>query len=197
MELYSIFIYTIYKMFDRKEISQRLKAAREALPNPVNATQFAKRAKGVDESQYSKFEKGGPMGNKKIMELCSVWGISVDWVYRGEGGMFVGQVPAAPPKEKPGPSKGRAKGIEERIEEIDDRSTEIEVSLRRNLANQDGLLQLVTVILYRDCLREAKGNEEKAEEILDEILRRTLLEQYSHLKKGIRVDGHKEGMGNP
>lgn len=121
-------------MFDRKEIADRLKAAREALPNPVNATQFAKRAKGVDGSQYSKFEKGGPMGNKKIMELCSVWGINVDWVYRGEGGMFVEEDASTnlPQKQKP--------GIDNRAFEENHSITDVMISLGTILQKVDRVL---------------------------------------------------------
>lgn len=81
----------------------------------------------------------------------------------------------------------RAKGIEGRIEKI-------EASLRTDRINQEGLLGFVTELLYRDCLREAKGNEEKALKNLGEILRRISPELHSRWRKNIGADGHKTGM---
>lgn len=188
----------MYKMFDRKDISERLKAAREALPNKVNPTQFAKKGKGIDESQYIKFEKGGAMGNKKIMELCSVWGISVDWVYRGEGGMFAKELPpsAPPSKEKPSPSRDRVKGIEERIKEIDNRTIDLESNLGTVQDTQNWISGLVGEILNILVKQLAGGSQEKENEILDELSKKIGPDLPAFLKTGIRADGHKTGMGN-
>lgn len=76
-------------MFEKKEIAIRMKRAREALPGNVSPTHFAKQAKNVDGSQYTKYEKGGALGSKKIMELCSRWNINPEWLYTGKGEMFL------------------------------------------------------------------------------------------------------------
>lgn len=81
----------------------------------------------------------------------------------------------------------QAKGIEGRIDKI-------EASLLTDRINQEGLLGFVTELLYRDCLREAKGNEEKALKSLGEILRRIAPELHLRWQKNIGADGHKKSM---
>lgn len=93
-------------------------------------------------------------------------------------------------EEEKAQPEGQAKGIEERIKDIDTRTSGIEASLKTDRKNQEGLLSFVTELLYRDCLREAKGNEDKAHEILDEILHRISPELHLRLKESIRADGH-------
>lgn len=78
-------------MLDKNKIAERLKFFREHLPVKTSAAKFASKAKGVDSSQYSKFEKHGAeskgLGHDKIRELCSTWNINIDWLLTGKGNM--------------------------------------------------------------------------------------------------------------
>lgn len=89
-------------MLNKNDIRNRLKQAREALPGEVSPHSFAFSANGVDPSQYTKYEKGeGPLGPKKIMELCSRWNIDTDWLQTGKGQMFGIADPAGETKKNP------------------------------------------------------------------------------------------------
>jgi hypothetical protein len=91
-------------MFDKKEIANRLKIARQALPGEVNPHEFAFSAKNVDPSQYSKFEKSGKaLGDQKIMELCSRWRINAEWLLTGKGDMFMPKEGSGTTHEQPAP----------------------------------------------------------------------------------------------
>jgi transcriptional regulator with XRE-family HTH domain len=59
------------------------------------------------------------------------------------------------------------------------------------LNRQDSGFGLVIELLKRDALREAKGNQEKAHEILGEIVQRIGQDLSPKLKTSIRADGHK------
>lgn len=185
-------------MFDKKKIAERLKAAREALPNSVNPTQFAARTENVDGSQYIKFEKGGSLGNGKIMELCSAWGINPDWIYKGEGPQFIDLAPApnaikaiSADKAKPDQPGDRAKGIEERIKDIDERTADIESNLDTVQDTQNWMSGLVGEILNMLVKSEAGGSQEKEKELLDALAKKIGPDLPAFLKTGIRADGHR------
>jgi len=74
---------------NKNDIRKRLIEARQSLPGEVNPRQFALKAESVDTSQYAKYEKGGPLGFDKIVELCSSWGINTDWLQTGKGEIFL------------------------------------------------------------------------------------------------------------
>lgn len=73
-------------MIDNKTIGERLKTVRTLIN--VNPSRFASDA-GVDISQYAKAEKGAKgLGNSKLMDLCSTWGINMDYLLTGKGHPF-------------------------------------------------------------------------------------------------------------
>jgi len=66
----------------------------------------------------------------------------------------------------------------------------IEANLPALLNRQDSGFGIVIELLKRDVLREAKGNQEKANEILAEIVRRIGPDLSPKMKTSIRADGH-------
>lgn len=93
--------------------------------------------------------------------------------------------------------EGQAKGIEERIKEIDERTERLAASLSKVLKGQEGIPALIGEILRRDIFQEAGGNPDIADEILKEILQRIGPKLSSDVKAGIGADGHNGGMENP
>jgi len=66
---------------------QRLKYIRKTLG--YNQTDFAKHL-GITQTAYSMIENGNrPLSNKYIKLICSLFNISEDWFYTGEGEMFI------------------------------------------------------------------------------------------------------------
>ncbi|HET6255810.1 MAG TPA: hypothetical protein VFE32_17165 [Puia sp.] len=96
-------------------------------------------------------------------------------------------------KEKPGSIDYRAKfydayetikGYNEFLQRM------MESSFAGLLDRQEGGTAITIELLKRDALREAKGNPEKAHEILGEILRRIGPSLSRKMKEGIDADGH-------
>lgn len=121
------------------------------------------------------------------------------WVVLNKEEMLRFEKGPAEPKtqnEKARP-EGQAKGIEERIKEIDERTERLAASLSKVLKGQEGIPALIGEILRRDIFQEAGGNPDIADEILKEILRRIGPKLSSDVKAGIGADGHNGGMENP
>jgi hypothetical protein len=68
---------------------------------------------------------------------------------------------------------------------------EIVTNLPGLLNRQEGGFGIVIELLKRDALREAGGNQEKAAEILGEILSRIGPDLSQKMKESIRADGHR------
>lgn len=66
----------------------------------------------------------------------------------------------------------------------------IEASLPALLNRQDSGFGIVIELLKRDALREAGGNQEKADQILREIVQRIGPDLSPKLRESIRADGH-------
>ncbi|HTI12518.1 MAG TPA: hypothetical protein VL832_28290 [Puia sp.] len=178
---------------NKNDIRERLISARKSLPGRVNPRQFAKGAQGVDVSQYTKYEKGGPLGMDKIMELCSKWGINGDWIATGKGNMFVTAHLEPKQREKPigvdyeaefSEAMKTIRGYNDFLQDM------LKSSLGKLLEGQIGNSALMGILLRRDIDREANGNPEKEKEILNKILQKIGPKLNSDLKEGIGADGH-------
>jgi hypothetical protein len=86
---------------------------------------------------------------------------------------------------------------ERRASDVEDRIKEVEINLKKVQENQEWVLSLAAELLNRDVGREAGGNREKEQEILDELAKRIGPDLPEMLKTGIRADGHKKGMEIP
>lgn len=194
-------------------------SARQALPKDVNPRQFAMGAPTVDTSQYAKYEKGGALGMDKLMELCSAWGISEDWLLTGKGAMFsdksdkslevhefeVGYNSESSEKEsldklsqaladQAEANKIQAIANKENAEAINKLASAIQ-SLGLNfgtiLSTQDAGFGLVAELVSRQVHKDANGNEEKVKSDLDEIAQRIGQGLGPIARKGIAVHDGK------
>lgn len=74
-------------------VGQRLRLTREALR--LTQREFASRA-GIATNTYGQYETGARLiSPKRAIELCEQYGLSLDWIYRGEPGELPYKLAAA------------------------------------------------------------------------------------------------------
>lgn len=161
-----------------------------------NVSAFVQNLHGISHQVLNRIfnidrRKGGYPGvSSDIITAIAKGYPSVDtnWILTGEGAMLL--------EQQKGPALSQAKGIEERIKEIDTRTADIQSSLDTVQDTQNWVAGLVGEILNMLVKKEANGNQEKEKQLLDEIAKKIGPDLPAFLKTGIRADGHKTGMGN-
>jgi transcriptional regulator with XRE-family HTH domain len=65
------------------DVGRRLRLSRRALGD-LDQQEFGEEA-GLSQSRYNKFETGSrPLTLEAAMKLCERWGLTLDWLYRGD-----------------------------------------------------------------------------------------------------------------
>lgn len=69
---------------DPKPVGRRLRLTREALR--LTQREFASRA-GIATNTYGQYETGARLiSPSRAIDLCNTYGLTMDWIYRGEPG---------------------------------------------------------------------------------------------------------------
>ena len=164
----------------------------------LKSYQFAEKA-GIDSSQYSKAERGiEGLGSEKIKQIVKAHGINMDFLSTGKGeilhsGNDGGQGVS---KDDPLTVKSLARALEDQAaanlkhannyEKFIDLLKGIDQKLVSNLdtiaRGQDAGFGLLAEHVMRDVRREVDYNQEKADEILDEIARKTGPDLWAKMK---------------
>jgi len=158
-------------------------------------------------------KEGNSPSAEIIADILRLWPeVNANWLLVGAGPMLHGQVNKIETKAEKEPSMNSvllvlAEGYKAQVETI--KSIESKMAQEQTQAMINKSVQkivtslpeladrlengfaIVIELLKRDALREAKGSQERARQILGEILQRIGPDLTPKMQEGIRSDGHR------